>query len=86
MRGNGNGDCLALKQRLRELCHNTGHDEAIIRIVCQELEAWYLGQPEAMATAFDDESLSNLGEVPRFRDPDARPKPSRDVEKLCKGL
>ncbi len=79
-------DCIALKQRLRGLCHQTGHDDALIRIVCQELEAWYLGQPDAMAMAYNNEKLRDIGNLPRFRDPDKRPKPSKDVGKFCKGF
>ena len=86
VRDNDDGDCIALKQRLRDLCQQTGHDDAIIRIVCQELEAWYLGQPDAMAKAFGDEKLRDIGKMPRFRNPDTRKNPSQDVEKLCKGF
>ena len=63
---NDGGDCIALKQRLRDRCQQTGHDDAIIRIVCQELEAWYLGQPDAMAKAFEDEKLRDIGKMPRL--------------------
>lgn len=86
VRDNDGGDCIALKQRLRDLCKGTGHEDATIRIVCQELEAWYLGQPDAMANAFGMEELRNIRNAPRFRDPDTRPKPSKDVDKLCKGF
>ena len=86
VRDNDGGDCIALKQRLRDLCRQTGHENATIRIVCQELEAWYLGQPDAMADAFEDESLRVIGKRARFRDPDARQNPSQDVDRLCNGF
>ncbi len=86
VRDNDNQDCVALKLRLRDLCQQTGHNDVLIRIVCQELEAWYLGQPDAMAAAFGDEKLRNIGNRPRFRNPDKRRKPSKDVETLCKGF
>ena len=82
VRDNDGGDCFALKQRIRQLCQGTGHDDALIRIVCQELEAWYLGQPDALAAAFGDDSLRNIRNRPRFRNPDARPKPSKDIASL----
>ena len=86
VRNNDGGDCIALKQRLRDQCQQTGHDDTTIRIVCQELEAWYLGQPDAMAKAFGDEKLRDIGKMPRFRNPDTRNKPSQDVEILCNGF
>ncbi len=81
---NDNEDCIALKGRLQQLCRDNGHDDALVRIVCQELEAWYLGQPVAMAKAFGDERLRDIGDLPRYRNPDARPQPSKDIEKLYK--
>ena len=86
VRDNDNQDCVALKDRLRQFCQGSGHDDALVRIVCQELEAWYLGQPDAMADAFGNENLRYIGDLPRYRNPDARPSPSKDVEKLCKGF
>lgn len=86
VRDNDGGDCIALKQRLRGFCQQTGHDDALIRIVCQELEAWYLGEPDAMAAAFDDERLRNIGNRRNYRCPDSRLKPSEDVQRLCRGF
>ena len=40
---NDNGDCLALKQRLLQRCREGEREDTLVRIVCQELEAWYLG-------------------------------------------
>lgn len=81
LRDNDGGDCLALKRRLRAICDEAGKP-ALIRIVCQELEAWYLGDPAALAKAFEDESLRRLGEKRKFRDPDRLGSPSRELESL----
>lgn len=83
VRDNDGGDCIALKERLRNLCKGTGHDDALVRIVCQELEAWYLGQPDALADVYDDEKLRGLGGKSRYRNPDAVIKPSIVLEKRC---
>lgn len=82
VRDNDGGDCHALKERLRQLCREGRRPDTLIRIVCQELEAWYLGDPGAMADAFDDEKLRNIGRQARFRNPDIIAKPSDDVKKL----
>lgn len=52
VRDNDGGDCCALKSSLSALCADAGRDDALVRIACQELEAWYLGEPSALAQAF----------------------------------
>ena len=54
----------------------------MIRIVCQELEAWYLGDPDALAAAFEDENLRRIKNRPIYRNPDERAKPSKDLDRL----
>ena len=79
---NDGGDCIALKQRLTRLCAQSGRDDSLVRIVCQELEAWYLGEPPALAAAFGDPNLINIGRRSRFRNPDDVPKPSADLKEI----
>ena len=82
VRDNDNADCYALKGRLRQACREGRRDDVVIRIVCQELEAWYLGDPEALAEAFRDDRLRRIKNRALYRNPDTRPKPSQDIEKL----
>ena len=82
VRDNDGGDCYALKERIRQLCHNGRRDDALVRIVCQELEAWYFGEPDAMAEAFGDERLRRIKNRPRYRNPDAISKPSGEIKRL----
>ena len=86
VRDNDNVDCYALKERLRQLCRQGGRGDTLIRIVCQELEAWYLGEPDAMAAAFDDMRLRRIRNRAQYRNPDTRPKPSDDVGELVPGF
>ena len=86
VRDNDNSDCLELKERLRQLCQRGRREDTLIRIVCQELEAWYLGEPNAMANAFGDENLRRIGRQAPYRNPDTRLKPSQDVERLVPGF
>ncbi len=86
VRDNDNGDCRALKERLRQLCQQSRRNDTLIRIVCQELEAWYLGEPRAMAFAFGVESLWRIGNRAKYRNPDALLKPSDDVKRLVRGF
>lgn len=76
------GDCRELKKRLVDLCAAGGHPNTLVRIACQELESWYLGEPSALSQAFGNEQLKHLGAKARFRDPDLVVRPSDEIEKL----
>ena len=82
VRDNDNADCVALKQRLTEVCANHGRPNTLVRLVCQELEAWYLGDLEALAKAFDAPKINSPALRKRFADPDAWQKPSVEVRRL----
>lgn len=82
VRDNDRGDCTALKRKLVALCHDGHRDDAVVRIACQELEAWYLGDAAALAEVYEDEGLRDLPAKERFRDPDAVVSPSRALEEL----
>ena len=82
LRDNDAGDCRALKRRLSDLCLQGGRADTLVRIACQELEAWYLGDPDALADAYGQDSLRGIGRQRRFRDPDAVVKPSAAVREI----
>ena len=37
------GDCQKVKQKLSRLCEGAGRTDCLVRIVCHELESWFLG-------------------------------------------
>ena len=74
-------DCVKLKSRLTELCHEGRRPDSLVRIVCRELEAWYFGDCEALAEAYGDDQLRALGGRERYRDPDAIVRPSFELAK-----
>jgi Domain of unknown function (DUF4276) len=82
LRDNDSGDCRELKKKLATLCRDAGRPEALVRIACQELEAWYLGDSDALAEGFGNERLRVLTAKERFRDPDAVVQPSRALLEL----
>ena len=51
LRDNDGADCLVLKQRLVGKVPN-GAPAYLVRIVCQELEGWFLGDLAAVAAAY----------------------------------
>ncbi len=82
LRDNDGSDCQALKTKLSVLCKEAGQPDALVRIACQELEAWYLGEPDALADAFGSETLRSIGAKAIYREPDAVSQPSAELEKL----
>lgn len=82
VRDNDGGDCRALKHCLVQLARDAGRDDALARIACQELEAWYFGAPDALAEAFKREDLRDIAGKARFRDPDAIDQPARALAEM----
>lgn len=82
VRDNDNTDCIDLKARLGALCAAHGRPETLIRIVCQELESWYIGDLQALAAAFDEPKLDTPSLRKRFANPDQWQKPSIELQRL----
>jgi hypothetical protein len=51
LRDADNQNCAALKHQLSQMVPRNKRDRTMVRIACQELEAWYLAQPEALRAA-----------------------------------
>lgn len=82
VRDKDEGDRLRVKAALRSLCQAGRREDSLVRIACHELEAWYLGDTEALASAFGQESLRGLSRKARFRDPDSVSRPSDAIRRL----
>lgn len=82
VRDNDNANCVDLKARLQRLCSNHGQPGTLVRLVCQELESWYLGDLAALAAAFDQPRVDSPANRKRFANPDAWQKPSVEVKRL----
>lgn len=79
---NDGADCRELKRRLVELCQKGGREDTLVRIACQELEAWYFGAPDELAAAFGRDELRRIAARARFRDPDAVVQPAATLAEL----
>ena len=79
MRDQNGGDCRQVKAKLAERCKQGGRTDALVRVVCRELEAWYIGDEEALTQAFPDTAKQIRHELrkSRFRDPDSVDQPAR---------
>jgi hypothetical protein len=82
LRDNDNAVCKSTKANLQSLCKDAGRPDSLVRLACQELEAWYFGEPEALAKAYGRKDLEKLARKARYRDPDSIQKPSIELARL----
>jgi len=62
-------NCHALKAEIQAICHTVPQAQCVVRIVCHELEAWYLGDLTAVDIAFG-KNMARHQDKKSFRDPD----------------
>lgn len=78
-------DCTAVKHHLSALVANAGKSGVSkVRVVCQELEAWFLADPAALVAAGYLPAGGRLRGVVR-RDPDEIPHPAQEMQRLRPG-
>lgn len=82
MRDQDSGDCVQIKRRLQALCAQAGRTDAIVRIACRELEAFFVGDWRAVADAFDRPALRAHDRSAKYRNPDALGSPSRELRRV----
>lgn len=64
-------DCKSLKNVLTDLCRQPGVEiPFLIRIVCRELESWYLGDMPAIEAAYPNFKSEKFMKKSKFRNPD----------------
>jgi Domain of unknown function (DUF4276) len=86
VRDNDNQDCIDLKARLAKLCSDSGRPDTLIRLVCQELESWYIGDLKALQEAFPDHKIYIPVNRKKYNNPDDWQKPSEEVRRLARSF
>ena len=79
LRDNDNADCVQIKSRYVQMCADGGRPDTLIRLVCQELESWYLGDLRALANCYNNPKVNSPSLRKKFADPDAIQKPSVEI-------
>lgn len=74
-------DCRELKKALLALCEGSGR-QVLVRIACQEMESWYFGDMQALATAYNNPRLSKISAQKKYRIPDEIPTPKEELHRL----
>ncbi len=79
-------DCVALKNELFETIKDDCGCDFKIRIVCRELEAWFLGDMNAMEKAYPRFKAEQYVNKKGYRNIDKIEKPSKHILKLIPEL
>ncbi len=82
VRDNDGADCEVVLKMLKAMCVAAGRPDTLVRLACQELEAWYLGDLDAVTAAFGQAKANSPAHRKKFADPDAWKKPSVELERL----
>ena len=84
MRDQDSADCREVKDRLRHLCEQGGRPDSLVRVVCRELEAWYVGDLDALTAAFPRAArrIRSKRARQRFDNPDEVVQPARALADL----
>jgi len=79
-------DCKELKSELLEICQQAGAENVIIRIVCHELESWFLGDLAAVEKAYNlkPNTLSKKQDNKKYRNPDRLSTAKQELKNLVK--
>jgi hypothetical protein len=70
MQDQDSSDCKVLKQKLITICDQNGNCPKLIRIICRELESWYIGDFLAVSKAYPSFKHQNYINKSKFRIPD----------------
>ncbi|NKC15276.1 MAG: DUF4276 family protein [Gammaproteobacteria bacterium] len=81
LRDQDGADCTVVKERLNQKAKE-GNKPYSIRIVCQELESWFLGELDAVEAAYPHINAGKLRNKAKFRKPDDLTNASQELEKL----
>jgi hypothetical protein len=77
-------ECYAVKNELSDLARNAKRPDTLIRIVCAELESWFLGDFNAIEKGFNINLAAKRNKT-LFRNPDSIPNAKHELKKLIPG-
>jgi len=75
-------DCRKLKSDLQKLCDANGNCRKLIRIVCRELESWYLGDMNAIFKAYPKLRVDIHKNKQKFKKPDDLDRPASEIIRI----
>ncbi|MFZ7101831.1 MAG: DUF4276 family protein [Peptococcaceae bacterium] len=82
LRDQDSWDCHLVKDRLVTLCAEGGRPDTLVRVVCHELESWFLGDLLAVEAGCKITGISRLQEKVKYRNPDDIARPCEELMRL----
>lgn len=82
LRDQDSGNCIQIKDKLKNICQNNGRNDALIRIVCRSLESWFLGDLNAIEKACNIPNLGSQQRKKKYRNPDSLGNPEEVINKI----
>ncbi|ABK45711.1 conserved hypothetical protein [Magnetococcus marinus MC-1] len=71
-----------LRDRLTQACAQAGRPDTLIKLACQELESWFLGDLHAVEKAYHQKNIAKRQTHQKFRNPDKLANPKEELRKL----
>lgn len=71
VRDQDSGDCKKVKQHIKNIIRGKSHAPTLVRIVCRELETWFLGDLKAVSHAYPRVKPQHYVNKADFRNVDA---------------
>lgn len=84
MRDQDSGDCYEIKRKLAGICEEAGRPGALVRIACHELESFYLGDLQAVASTIGPHTLVKQQDKAKYRDPDNLNNAYQELKRIAK--
>lgn len=81
LRDQDGNDCKAVKAALSRNAKEGGRPFTV-RVVCNELESWFLGELDAVEAAYPKSKASKHKQAAKFRNPDGLGNANQELEKL----
>lgn len=86
LRDQDSHDCKEVKSRLKAIVEQNCHCDYFIRVVCRELESWFLGDLFALKQAYVRFNPSLIASKQKFRNVDLIQRPSEELLKIIPDL
>ncbi len=82
LRDQDQADCQVVKTNLTRLCEEGGRSDVLVRVVCRELESWFLGDLKAVEAGMGIGNLSGRQNQAKFRSPDSINQPAEEIKRI----
>jgi len=84
MRDQDSGNCYEIKRKLIGICEEAGRPDALVRVACHELESFYLGDLQAVASTIGPNTLARQQNNAKYRDPDRLNNAAQELKRIAK--